>query len=73
MHFEDFLWYERCTLASCHSDSALETIEWSMLKQVSCPYLHNFKDTARKKSHRKKKMMMMIMIVMKNQMKAPKV
>jgi len=71
-HFQGFVWCEWCTLTSCHSGSALETIEWSMLMQVSSPYLPPFQRyCSQKKSLRK--IMKMIMIIMNNQMKTPKV
>jgi len=42
-------------LTSCHSDSARETIEWSMLTQVPSSYLLSFRRYgSQKKSFRKK-------------------
>jgi len=41
--FQGFLLCEWCSLTSWHSDNALETIEWSMLTQVLCPYLPPFR------------------------------
>jgi len=65
---------EWCTLTSCHSNSPLETIEWSMLARNPSPYLPPFRRYGSQKSLRRKlKMIMINMLIMNNQMKTPKV